>query len=1432
MTACLQYLDFFATPVQQTAVTTAANCCQRIPWDSIETVKSVMPNLLNVLNGNETRVVEQGCLCVCRIVESFKFRDENIEELMNADFLRTILRLLLPSSGNNLKPTIHTQFLRVLSATARASPALSVELFKMNITDTLFQILTGVSPPNDEDDVAPSIDSVMVMQSLIHLPRDQVLETLEVICTLLPGIDKGGLSFLDEVPQRVGSTGGVTSVKSEQSTVDKRRDRLTKCQPQLRRFATILLPTLTDAFSSTVNLGVREKVLSAQLKMLSNLDTPILEDALRSVPYASFLASILSQQDHPLLVTAALQAADLLLKRLGSIYRNQFYREGVFAEIRKLGARDVSTQTPPPTSKAGTSGKDKTSQTAAADSDGESEDSDDADDPQDYQDRMDEDDDSEASPSDSDGRPPPPRASAGAMPKMQDMITRAAKKFIDQHETCETKVMREKANQNMEDLQNLMSDIAECYDDDRSEEGSKLFSQLASHFKGDALESITSYELLSSNIVDHLLEVLGKVGHSGEDAKSAFVEVFMGSAANQKIKTSSSSSPTTPFSVLIQKLQDLLSRAEHFEVLTVHSSPMDNVGRSAYSALGKHIRIPLAVQGDESKIPEEYRKFAASIPAIATFKSLDEHIRQTVNMPHRHRLPHHRGPYSAAMRAAMAEVEETGRLLTHGTTSSPSVSHAAASSSSSGAQKTPRPTAKPKDTGKSAKSTTDTVTGSAEKKTPARRRSARFGTQVDPQPSVTGTSAKQAEPSSPSQRSPDGLEVANETHLSDDEDMNDDGDLGAIVDEMEEEVTDSPRDPSTVNMEVEPTGTVTAHEDDGTRVDTPPRNEDITRTGLPAHLSGFPGGLSRSFLARYGQARSYSAAAQAIPQDFHLEFSINGRPLSRDWTIYRGIHMNQISSSDGSERNIWSSPPTIDFKRVSGPPPEDPKLVSLLVSQETESTDLPESLTQNPISATILRLLRILHEMNSNLEDVLNSDRSISNLNPEPAAQFVNTKLTAKMNRQLEEPLIVGSQSLPPWSKDLAKLYPFLFPFETRYLFLQSTSFGIQRAVSRWEPSAEESRNSRISDRFLVPRLSKQKVRIARGRILDSAVKVLDDYGSKPPSIEVEYFNEEGVGLGPTLEFYTLVSREFAKKRLHMWRNNESNQDDEHVFSKQGLFPAPMSDHQIASDYGQKVIKLFATLGKFVARSMLDSRIIDLSFNPIFFRINSGGNAIKPSLGSVKAVDQGLAQSLQTLRQYLSMKKKITDSRLAPAAKSQKIARIQVSGARIDELSLDFTLPGYPQIELKPRGSTIAVDIDNVGEYIDAVIDYTLSKGVHKQLESFKKGFSAVFPYSSLSAFTPDELVNLFGRVEEDWSIESKLRFEMSSNLVETDASTALTDSIKVNHGYNLDSQTVRNLLQAMTEMDLATRRNFLQFITGSPKLPIGGMLLNTCAIF
>lgn len=91
----------------------------------------------------------------------------------------------------------------------------------------------------------------------------------------------------------------------------------------------------------------------------------------------------------------------------------------------------------------------------------------------------------------------------------------------------------------------------------------------------------------------------------------------------------------------------------------------------------------------------------------------------------------------------------------------------------------------------------------------------------------------------------------------------------------------------------------------------------------------------------------------------------------------------------------------------------------------------------------------------------------------------------------------------------------------------------------------------------------------------------------------------------------------------------------------------------------------------------------------------------------------------------------------------------------IEDLALDFTIPGY-DIELKPGGRDISVTTENVEEYIEEIIDAIIGRGAKLQAKAFSEGFSKVFPIADLRAFTPDELVMLFGNAEEDWSLESK----------------------------------------------------------------------------
>ena len=56
-----------------------------------------------------------------------------------------------------------------------------------------------------------------------------------------------------------------------------------------------------------------------------------------------------------------------------------------------------------------------------------------------------------------------------------------------------------------------------------------------------------------------------------------------------------------------------------------------------------------------------------------------------------------------------------------------------------------------------------------------------------------------------------------------------------------------------------------------------------------------------------------------------------------------------------------------------------------------------------------------------------------------------------------------------------------------------------------------------------------------------------------------------------------------------------------------------------------------------------------------------------------------------------------------------------------------------------------------------------------------------------------------------------------------------LTDACRADHGYTLDSQPVKYLFEVLACFDVMDQRRFLQFVTGSPHLPIGGQLSSLC---
>ncbi|KAJ3069680.1 Ubiquitin-protein ligase [Podochytrium sp. JEL0797] len=634
-----------------------------------------------------------------------------------------------------------------------------------------------------------------------------------------------------------------------------------------------------------------------------------------------------------------------------------------------------------------------------------------------------------------------------------------------------------------------------------------------------------------------------------------------------------------------------------------------------------------------------------------------------------------------------------------------------------------------------------------------------------------------------------------------------------------------------------------------------------------------PAAGSSSSAAAASAPVSYAGAATTSQNAFEITFKLGDESMRTDSTIFGALYRHEQSKSESSTSavNIWNKTFTLKYKKAAKsntPATAEPEPIapssSVCSLDESGVIKTPFDLQLSPafkkdsMTAKILFLLRVLFALNERWSEVYEEHvpvtgpvagvakaadgaaiqpptaHSSSILSPLSVTAFLNNKITAKLNRQLNEPLIVASLVLPKWCNAVACDFSFLVPFETRVNYLQSTAFGYARSIGRWrknEPaSAASSRSANpLESAMLGGRVQRQKVRVSRARLIDSMVKVMDLYALSPHLIEVEFFDEVGTGLGPTLEFYSCVCKELRKRegvslavaagvsggklgKVVMWRENGSSGD--YLNSSEGLFPAPMDEKMLGSEDGRARVSLFKSMGSFVAKALLDSRIVDMPFSTLLLDMAVGDRfssfpkeGCASYLHLIKLIDVNLHSSLSDVFKFAKLKAAITsDASLSAAEKTTRLSDLRVKDARLEDLCLDFTLPGYPSIQLKPDGSDIAITLDNVAEYIEAVVNMTVGAGIRKQVDAFKKGFNLVFPIVKLKCFGVDELCLLMGgSQDEDWSYAT------------------IIDSIKADHGYTLDSKPVQFLAEMMENFTLLERREFLLFVTGSPKLPIGG---------
>ncbi|XP_078102553.1 E3 ubiquitin-protein ligase TRIP12 isoform X6 [Sander vitreus] len=569
----------------------------------------------------------------------------------------------------------------------------------------------------------------------------------------------------------------------------------------------------------------------------------------------------------------------------------------------------------------------------------------------------------------------------------------------------------------------------------------------------------------------------------------------------------------------------------------------------------------------------------------------------------------------------------------------------------------------------------------------------------------------------------------------------------------------------------------------------------------------------------YQAVRQYSLQAEEERESTDDEANPLGRAgiWTKTHTIwYKPVREEEDGSKDavGGKRGRAQTAPTKTSPRNAKKQDElwhDGVCPSVINPLETYLTsEPPETITFDDPSLEVNLLLRVLHSIsrywfylydNAVCKEII------------PTSEFINSKLTAKANRQLQDPLVIMTGNIPTWLIELGKTCPFFFPFDTRQMLFYVTAFDRDRAMQRLLDTNPEINQSDSQDSRVAPRLDRKKRTINRDELLKQAESVMQDLGSSRAMLEIQYENEVGTGLGPTLEFYALVSQELQRADLGLWRGEEvtlanpkgSQEATKYMFSSRGLFAVPFG-RTTKPAHIAKIKMKFRFLGKLMAKAIMDFRLLDLPLGLPFYKWMLR-HEMSISSHDLVNIDPGVAKSIQHLEDVIRQKKRLEQDRSQTRETLQQaLESLNMNGCSVEDLGLDFTLPGYPNIELKKGGKDFAVTIYNLEEYLRLVVYWTLNEGVSRQFESFREGFESVFPLHHLQYFYPEELDQLLcGSKSETWDVKT------------------LMECCRPDHGYTHDSRAVRFLFEVLSSFDAEQQRLFLQFVTGSPRLPVGG---------
>jgi len=344
------------------------------------------------------------------------------------------------------------------------------------------------------------------------------------------------------------------------------------------------------------------------------------------------------------------------------------------------------------------------------------------------------------------------------------------------------------------------------------------------------------------------------------------------------------------------------------------------------------------------------------------------------------------------------------------------------------------------------------------------------------------------------------------------------------------------------------------------------------------------------------------------------------------------------------------------------------------------------------------------------------------------------------------------------WLPESVISYPFVLSAATKARILQVDAQQQMHEGVNSEIFAALLRGGRLNP-YLV-------LRIRRSNIVQDTLQQLVHCpeGDLKKPLKVVFEGEDGIDEGGVQkEFMQVVTRELLDPAYAMFKaDDETNQ----LFFNPHTFEIGLE---------------FELIGLLIGVAIYNSIILDFPFPMVIYKQLKGKT---PTLEDLIEAQPQLGRNLKQMRDFQG--------------------NIEETFGQVFQVS--YEVWGDIQThDLIEGGGDIPVTNDNVHDYIQKYVEWTLQGSVQKQYEAFKKGFMRVCGGAAIELFTAEELELLVCG-------NPTLDFE------------ALEKVTHYDDGFEEDSPMIKHFWEVVHGFTEEEKRLLLKFATGSDRAPINGL--------